>query len=480
MWAAAEVGAEFARCLGRVEVAVACAAFVVTAALLARRSSKKQGAAGTFRCGAACCSVKGLVLAIVSTYKGLMRLWMWCRGDTAESVSERRIVTGQAWEEFCDSLKAAGAIMFAPGCPSDPFNQAEGIRYLSRLTRVALENFVECADPCAPQLVALANGSRSAPIHIGSDNPDNLYQSATVSSAYTYRLYGNIGTVHYLGFGVQAGSYGKQGGLRTVDYREVQDMHVDADGNVEIYICAADQAASLDAPDGANFLTMVEEPREHVVIVRQTFMDRLSEVPAQLRIERVGLPNLPRSITPAALDAALDTCGLFVGGASAMFAVWARGFQAHTNQLPLFDQERSNRAGGDPNIRYYHSYWKLEPDEALVIDAVPPGCATWNFQLNNHWMESLDYRFFTVHVNKHTARYRADGSVRVVVAHSDPNADAVGADASNVMNWINTCDHLCGTMCWRWIKPEIDHPPPSPLPRVVKFADLADLPFQYE
>ena len=42
-----------------------------------------------------------------------------------------------------------------------------------------------------------------------------------------------------------------------------------------------------------------------------------------------------------------------------MFAKWAHGFQGHCNALPLFDQQKSNDAGGDPNIRYYHSYWRL-------------------------------------------------------------------------------------------------------------------------
>jgi hypothetical protein len=49
-----------------------------------------------------------------------------------------------------------------------------------------------------------------------------------------------------------------------------------------------------------------------------------------------------------------------------MFAKWARDFQRHSNQLPLFDQKLSDSVGGDPNIRYYHSHWALAEDEALV------------------------------------------------------------------------------------------------------------------
>jgi len=116
--------------------------------------------------------------------------------------------------------------------------------------------------------------------------------------------------------------------------------------------------------------------------------------------------------------------------------------------------------GGDPNICYYHSYWSLGPEEALVIEATPPECESWNFQLDNHWMESLDYRHHTIHVNKHTARYEPDGSVRVVVAHHDPG----------VPNWIDTVGHSQGTMCWRWIR-AAEHP--QPRTRVVPVAELA-------
>ena len=116
-------------------------------------------------------------------------------------------------------------------------------------------------------------------------------------------------------------------------------------------------------------------------------------------------------------------------------------------------------AGGDPNICYYHSYWRLDPHEALVIEVTPPECESWNFQLDNHWMESLDYRYFRITVNKHTADYEPDGSVRIVVAHRDPG----------LPNWIETAGHARGTMCFRWIR-ATEHP--QPRTRVVKLSEL--------
>lgn len=79
-------------------------------------------------------------------------------------------------------------------------------------------------------------------------------------------------------------------------------------------------------------------------------------------------------------------------------------------------------------------------------------------------MESLDYRYHNVTYNKHTARYFADGSVRLVVAAEDPHTIA-GAPAF-VGNWVSTVGHACGTMCFRWVKPAAAHDGANlPLPR---------------
>ena len=93
-------------------------------------------------------------------------------------------------------------------------------------------------------------------------------------------------------------------------------------------------------------------------------------------------------------------------------------FAGHINRLPPNDQQVCLRAGGDPAIYYHNSRWQLAPDEALVINSRRRGCCqAWNFQLSNHWMESLDYRYHRICVNEHTALPEVDGSVRIVVSH---------------------------------------------------------------
>jgi hypothetical protein len=357
----------------------------------------------------------------------------------------RRVVDGKTWEDFCDALKAAGSVVLSPTAPADPLTRAEGWRYLSRLLRAAFETFLEGGDPLAPVL--------RRPVHetvkMGMDNPDNVYLSAPISGTHEYRIRGSRGTVHYLGFGTQKGNYGATGSLNTTGYVEAKDLDIDADGRFEIAVSTREQTG--------NWLPMSAEST--LLIVRQTRLDHASETLAELRVERTDGPNQPRPLDPAHVDRALQGSAGFVRGCAELFARWATDFELHVNTLPRFDPEVATAAGGDPNIAYYHSYWKLRPDEALVIEATPPQCDYWNFQLSNHWLESLDYRYFRIHINNHSARPRDDGSVRVVVAHEDPGVD----------NWLDTCGHDHGTMCWRWVgAPE--HP--QPRTRVVALAEL--------
>jgi hypothetical protein len=393
--------------------------------------------------------MRQLLIGALDRIRRGQRLWMKVRGLTPEGVAERRIVTGESWDEFCDTLKAAGAALKFPGAPQDPFTQAEGYRYLSRLVRAGLEGFLEDADPRAPVLKRVVHET----VKMGSDNPDNYYQNATISGAYEYRIRGNRGTVHYLAFGTQAGHYGQGGGLPPTGFLEASRLSVDANGDFVV-------AVSTEKRPG-NWLPM--RPETGLLIVRQTFLDRKTETLAALRIERIDGPSEPTPLTPALVDEGLRNASTLAAGASLLFAKWARDFQKHTNRLPRFDQEVSNRAGGDPNIAYYHSHWRLLSDEALVIDVTPPRCEHWNFQLNNYWMESLDYRYFTVHLNKYSAVASTDGQVRIVVAHRDPGT----------VNWIHTAFHDSGTMSLRWVRAESC---PAPQTRVVKHADVRSLP----
>lgn len=364
---------------------------------------------------------------------------------------DERILEGKTWSDFCDRLRDAGNVILREGSPTGALDRAEGFRYLSRITRAALETFVEHADPLAPVLQRVVHETAK----MGADNPDNYYQNAAISGEQSYRLWGRRRSVHYLSFSTQIGHYGKGAGMPPSGFLDATELTLGPDGEFEIHL-------GCEAPvvEGADWLPM--KPDTGTLIVRQTRLDPAREELAEIHIERVGAARTPSMATAASIDAGLTQAGNLVAGATMIFAGWAEGFRAHKNELPQFDPALSRSFGGDPNIVYYHSYWELGEGEALVIDATPPPCDHWNFQLNNHWMESLDYRYHRIHVNSKTAAYRGDGSVRIVVAHEDPGVD----------NWIRTVGHERGTMCFRWVR-ATEHPQPQT--RVVRLTDVAGL-----
>jgi hypothetical protein len=353
----------------------------------------------------------------------------------ATSDAEQKVLDGTVWDEFCDALKEAGKIIRSEQAPKDAFNQAEGYRYLARLLRGGLEGFLEFRDPMFPQLRCGAHET----IKLGADNPDNRYESAPINPDYNYRISGNRGTVDYLGISTIINKYASGGTMEVTGHIDARNMEIGADGSLEIIVSRNQQPGNwLPMGEGANSIT-----------VRQTFQDRVNEQRAELKIERLGArDDRPEPLTAEKLQRGLMGAVMFVQGSAQLFENWAESFVPATNQLPPADQDYCQSIGGDPNIFYFHSAWELADD-----------CQTWNFQLDNWWMESLDYRHHTIHVNKHTAHYEDDGSVRLVVSHSDPG----------VPNWIETAGHNMGTMCWRWIGAD-RHPLLDT--RVAKLADL--------
>jgi len=376
---------------------------------------------------------------------------MSAEGEGGDRDAARRVLTGAAWRDFCRALERAGEVVLRPGSPMDAFDRAEGFRYLSRLARVALESHLEFADPLFPVLRRPAHET----VKIGADNPDNHYQSAVLDGAHEYRLSGTRGTVHYLGFGTYAGGYGSSGRRGPTGYLDARQMHIEPDGSFEVLL-------STRRPEpGRNWLPM--EPDTSSLIVRQTFEDRSRERIAELRLERIGARGGPAPLTPAFLDRGLQAAAAYVAGTAALFADWAEGFAQRPNELPRFDPAVAAAAHGDPHIVYYHGYWALEPDAALVVEVTPPPCEYWNFQLNNHWMESLDYRWHRIALNHREAVREPDGSVRIVVAHEDPGHP----------NWLETAGHRRGTMCLRWVGAAYH---PDPTTRVVPLVALRAAP----
>ncbi|NQZ96861.1 MAG: DUF1214 domain-containing protein [Myxococcales bacterium] len=355
----------------------------------------------------------------------------------------QRISDGRAWDEFCDRLKEAGHQVL-DAAPDDPFDRAEGIRYVSRLARSFLRNATETVQPGR-----VALGHAESP-KIGLDNPDYVYCGASLDSNATYTLRGEFADAHMIGFGTFSGGLGTPKGLLRDGYLESHALKREADGSFEITLSQVETAG--------NWLPM--GPETNALQARQTLLQRARQRQAPMELERLGGAEAPPPLDPARFSKALDRAGRVVNATVSQFLNWTASFEAHRHEIRPIDPKLLAVAQGDPNTSYNYSYWELAEDEAFVIDLDPPECEYWNLQIGNHWLESLDYMNFQTHVNQETAVADADGHVRIVVARRDPG----------VPNWLDTAGHARGGLALRWVgAKEI----PEPRTQVVALSSLA-------
>lgn len=349
--------------------------------------------------------------------------------------ADEAVLTGRAWSDFCRALEAAGQVVLKQTSPATPLDRAEGFRYLSRLLRNALYSTLENSDPDRPRWQGLDL------VKIGADNPDNIYHSAPVKGTNSYRVTGTRGSIAVTTFGSKANRYAKDGTMASTGELRNDDLVVNEDGTVDILVSADKPGAA------ANWLPLAEDST--IIVLRESYLDRSTEVPGSWSIERLGETPPTTPLTTTHVVRSLQRAALGVHGTAATFAAWTELFMTRPNELPDWGQEMFQRAGGDPEIFYLHGYWTLEAGQAWVITTEVPQAPYWNFQLSNWWMESLDADR-QISVNKHTAQLDDDGRLTLVVSADDPGWG----------NWLDPTGHSSGTALLRWVGAD-HHPLPT-------------------
>jgi hypothetical protein len=341
------------------------------------------------------------------------------------ATTARRNQARDAWAHYCDELKRAGEQFLRTDFPIDDLDLNEGLRYLARLTATSIDRNVEGANPAKPFLYMMCNEH----IKVGGDNPDNRYYAAPVSAAHSYVLRGDFRRCSY--FSVV--TTGRVDGTEAITSGSINGdccKPLD-DGTTEIHV-------SRDSL-GVNHVAM--DDRTSTLILRCTIEDPGDRDvrPVLVRIDGKD----PEVLTLESVTASLQNSARFVGNVSRFFGDWMAGFQKWKNKLPLYpDQGYLIAIGGDPNIKYYWGSWELDAGEALILSARSvPKATTWNCQLCNVWLESLDYTIAQIHLNSRNATYDADGGVTMIVSDGDPQHP----------NWLQTLGHAHGALCMRLV-----------------------------
>lgn len=370
-----------------------------------------------------------------------------------EARARERLVSGQAWEDFCDTLKVAGKMVDHFEGLSD-IDRAEWYRFVTRLMRSGLERLLENGEPTRPRL-------RDTPwrqyINVQTVDQDHLMCQFDEPRDYVIR--GTAGTIPYFIFaslaspetadlaardwapeGIEGLKLFDPSNLKTRGFLGSQQLATAADGSFEIIL------SQNDPGEGKNWLKLT--PDTNCILIRLVWSDRDTEVAPRMTIERAdGAP--PEPVTPALVAGNLAAAAQNVLGYTELVRNWWQGTQGNfVSKLNRLDYSRAQYLsnGGVPDRHVAFGGWTKALDEALVLEFTPPSCEYWNFQLCNIWQENLDtFEDGNGWISNYRVVTEPDGRVRVIISERDPGLGS---------NWINSFGHDKGIWGLRFVRTE--------------------------
>jgi hypothetical protein len=323
----------------------------------------------------------------------------------------------------------------------DDHTRAEGVRYLTRLIAGAMPMTMDTSSPEFPQFFHFL----TTRIHWGLPATDCYYVWAPVHGDYTYKIYGNKGTARVFDIETRDGHIAHISDWNIVDRKS--DFETDENNNVEIIL-------SKDEQPG-NWIKLHEGYGN--IIFRQYYYDWDNEVPADVRIERVGAKYPAPPMTAAEIK---ERCGLLIDWLQQLPERFAQVYHSY-HDAPADALIFDSIDFGWQDLRYGKGTYDCAEDEAIIVEVTPPKAHYWSIQLCSHFWEARDYHQRQSSLNGHQARLDENGTFTAVISHTDPG----------VANWLDAGGHQHGLVSIRYYKADGT---PVPSLRKVKLADLAN------
>ncbi|HMV71326.1 MAG TPA: DUF1214 domain-containing protein [Pseudomonadales bacterium] len=355
-------------------------------------------------------------------------------------MSDNKKLSVQAWEAFCDSLKPAGAVLARAATPDDQLTQAEGLRKLVRMIRMGFEAALEYGNTGHPEVYQLVTSTTLGE----GETSDSRYYQVMIDGSKSYRLSGSRGEAPYVEFTVYAGKIGLDATSAQVGAVTEHELTVKPDGSYELLLAP-------EKPAGWSSSWIRTTPESTVLFIRQYAHDWSKTRGATFDIEQLGASGDRPPLTIAEVRHALERTSAYV---SRSVNIWAaivdQRRAAEPNRFFVFEVEQDPDESPEMPIghRFSSGYFRLEPDQALLVSFKPADVPYWGLDTTSYWFEPLSYMDHRSHYNNRTVRYEADGSVRIVIAARDPG----------MPNWIDTRGHLEGPMIFRWSRTALPVP----------------------
>ncbi len=356
------------------------------------------------------------------------------------------------WSKFCQALEQTGEKALDELHIESDIDLAEGLRYLSRIARLALESELENKDSDHPYFQRALGPT----LKMGGDNPMGAYLAAPINGRDTYRINGNRGSAEWVSFFAQRSYDALSEGLSVFgDALFATNLECDSDGHFEIII----------SPEKHQGNWIESDKFSSLMLIRQFFGDWDDVRPMDLRIENLTSGDKPKVLlTLDEVTKRLDASGAFFEMMIPIMQSEMVGMAARTNGFETDIGNPTNDTGGVPGGNGVTGRWKLASDEALIVKLTPPSpCPYWDIQVGNGWYETWDYRHFFSGMTHSQAAKADDGSFTIILSEQDPGTT----------NWLQAAGHEEGHIAVRWQLTEGQLPIPEC--QVVKVAEVKSI-----
>ena len=351
----------------------------------------------------------------------------------------------EAFQGFLDAIEASRKLVLSR-TSEDGTDRAEGLRHIIRLIEMQNAPNTDDHDPANPHI----GRCPSVVCKVGFDNPDFTYISvAPIDWRYTYRVFGQRGTVPYISMQVFDNPLGG------TEVMTSEELNVNADGSYEIILSAT------EPEDASNWMKLKEGAFRF--ILRNGFYDWSNEIEASVQVEVVSGPM--SGPVPVLTPAEFETDVAALAGRIRNIPI---SMQASRDGWPLNNLNEPDpgafgiAGAGVPSAVSSAGRYELDTNQALIIATPVPDVVHGGIQLGNVWVESMDYQSRQTSLNWFQSTPDSDGIIRYVLAHEDPG----------VPNWLDISGHPNGSIFMRWQSPTEENYPDKPTVKVVPFDEI--------
>lgn len=304
---------------------------------------------------------------------------------------------------------------------------------------------------CITRLEHEIDGLRIPGSRWGIDNPDSIYRVIPISGTERYEIHGCVGahrmTENY--FTLWDDSMNTEGLLNG------HDLVTESDGSFVV---------TVDADPAGNRPNHVQSTANaHEFYIRDVMLNWSSDDPNWLKIVRLGPPPSTPPLRP-------DEQAKRTGEYMQRFANFSYDLSTGmTNGKPnrFHLAYSADRGGALRNQVYVGGHFRLEDDEAFVIDLNDGGARYFTVPISNVWGTTMGIMDRTGSLNKAQSEPNADGTWTYVLSNSDPG----------VHNWLDPSGLSEGILTLRMAEFPEQRPNDglAASGRVVKLRDLESL-----